>query len=109
MNEHEEKTRAYLHERDTNSSSSYFEKTCSAEFTNIESIEYDKEEAINTLKQLGFENLVSEFDSKVSEIIIRLRKKNISNSDFNEEHHNELDDIFDTKTATISEDSNKKI
>ena len=87
----------------------YFEKSCSTEFTNIESIEYDKEEAINTLKQLGFENLVSEFDSKVSEIKNRLRKKNISNSDFNEEHHNDLDDMFDTKTATISENTNKKI
>ena len=87
----------------------YFEKSCSTEFANIESIEYDKEEAINTLKQSGFENLVSEFDSKVTEIINRLRKKNISNSDFNEEHHNELDDMFDTKTLTINEDSNKKI
>lgn len=66
----------------------YFEKSCSTEFANIESIEYDKEEAINTLKQSGFENLVSEFDSKVTEIINRLRKKNISNSVFNEEHHN---------------------
>ena len=87
----------------------YFEKSCSTEFVNIESIEYDKEEGINTLKQSGFENLVSEFDSKVTEIINRLRKKNISNSDFNEEHHNELDDMFDTKTLTINEDSNKKI
>ena len=87
----------------------YFEKSCSTEFVNIESIEYDKEEGINTLKQSGFENLVSEFDSKVTEIINRLRKKNISNSDFNEEHHNELDDMFDTKTLTINEDSDKKI
>ena len=87
----------------------YFEKSCSTEFVNIESIEYDKEEGINTLKQSEFENLVSEFDSKVTEIINRLRKKNISNSDFNEEHHNELDDMFDTKTLTINEDSNKKI
>lgn len=87
----------------------YFEKSCSTDFSNIESIEYDKEEAINTLKKSGFENLVSEFDSKVTEIINRLRKKNISNSDFNEEHHNELDDMFDTKTLTINEDSNKKI
>ena len=87
----------------------YFEKSCSTEFVNIESIEYDKEEGINTLKQPGFENLVSEFDSKVTEIINRLRKKNISNSDFNEEHHNELDDMFDTKTLTINEDSDKKI
>lgn len=66
----------------------YFEKSCSTEFVNIESIEYDKEEGINTLKQSGFENLVSEFDSKVTEIINRLRKKNISNSVFNKEHHN---------------------
>lgn len=87
----------------------YFEKSCSTEFVNIESIEYDKEEGINTLKPSGFENLVSEFDSKVTEIINRLRKKNISNSDFNEEHHNELDDMFDTKTLTINEDSDKKI
>ena len=66
----------------------YFEKSCSTDFSNIESIEYDKEEGINTLKQSGFENLVSEFDSKVTEIINRLRKKNISNSVFNKEHHN---------------------
>ena len=51
-------------------------------------------EITNFIKYQEGENLVSEFDSKVTEIINRLRKKNISNSDFNEEHHNELDDLF---------------